>query len=293
MHEINIFYAYTPIADPDKFAAWQRHICGSLNLTGRILIATEGINGTLEGTQEALATYEHQMHQQDGSLGTFANCSDVWFKHSPGTGTAFPRLSVKVRPEIVTLGLGHADINPNNTTGTHISAQTLKAWLDAGEEVEIVDMRNDYEYAVGHFKNSKHVGLENFRDLPHKVGQLEELKHKKVLTVCTYGVRCEKASGYLREQGFEDVYQLEGGIGTYMKEYPGEDFLGSLYVFDGRILEQPTVPHEVVGHCSICKTETEHFTNCHVHDCHKKILVCPNCLATQTPFCSAACARTS
>lgn len=289
MQEIIIFYAYTRIADPAGFVRWQRAVCQELGLTGRILVAQEGINGTAEGTSEAIAEYERRMHAQDGSAGTFGNFSHVWFKHSPGTGNAFPSLKVKVRKEIVTLGLGDHNIDPNTKTGVHISAKILKSWVESGEDFEIIDMRNDYEYHVGHFKNSKHLQLENFRDLRERTKQLSPFKNKKVLTVCTYGVRCEKASGYLREQGFEEVYQLDGGIGTYMKEYPGEDFLGSLYVFDNRMLERPSTPHQVVGTCAVCQSKSENFTNCAVHDCHKKMIVCEGCLTHTTPYCSEAC----
>lgn len=279
VHEIIIFYRYTNVADPEGFMAWQKKIGAALGLSGRILIATEGINGTLEGKVEDLAEYERLMHLQDGSAGTFGNFSDVWFKHSPGTGTAFPKLKVKVRNEIVTLGLGEEDVDPNQVTGTHITPEELKNWITSGEEFEIIDMRNDYEYKVGHFRNSINPMMENFRDLSKVAPELEPLKEKKVLTVCTYGVRCEKASGYLKKKGFKDVYQLDGGIGTYMKAFPGEDFLGALYVFDDRITERFTDNYEVVGVCESCNEKSEHYSNCAFDDCHKKMIVCESCLA--------------
>ena len=288
--EIIIFYKYTEVADPIAFAAWQKETCLELELLGRILVAHEGINGTAEGTPEQIQAYERRMHAQDGSPGTFGNFHDLWFKHSPGTGHAFRSLKVKIRPEIVSLSLPHNDIDPRQTTGTHITPQTLKGWIESGVDFEIVDMRNDYEFKVGHFKNSIHPGLENFRDLQKALPSLEPLKQKKVLTVCTYGVRCEKASGYLMQQGFEEVYQLDGGIGTYMKQYPGEDFLGSLYVFDERMLEQESPTYEVVGVCETCGANTEHFTNCAFGDCHKKMLVCLSCLElTPSVYCNEVC----
>lgn len=288
--EIIIFYKYTDVADPAAFMAWQKATCLELGLLGRILVAHEGINGTAEGTSEHIKEYERRMHAQDGSSGTFGDFHDVWFKHSSGTGEAFRGLKVKVRREIVSLSLPENDVDPRKTTGTHITPQTLKEWIEKGEEFEIVDMRNDYEFKVGHFKNSIHPDLENFRDLQKALPSLEPLKHKKVLTVCTYGVRCEKASGYLVQQGFEEVYQLDGGIGTYMKTYPGEDFLGSLYVFDERILEQEAPNYEVVGVCEECRANTENFTNCAFGDCHKKMLVCLDCLAaTPSIYCNDAC----
>jgi UPF0176 protein len=159
------------------------------------------------------------MREEDGSATSHGNFSDLWFKHSPGTGNAFPKLKVKVRKEIVTLGLGEeGDIDPNEITGTHLKPEELKQWIDNGEDVTIIDMRNDYEYKVGHFAGSINPKLDNFRDLAVTLPKLEHLKDKKVLTVCTYGVRCEKASGFLKSKGFNDVYQLDGGIGSYMKK---------------------------------------------------------------------------
>jgi UPF0176 protein len=277
-HEIIIFYLYTHIADPAGCVAWHKKICTDLGLRGRFLIAHEGINGTAEGTPTMIKRYEEIMHAQDGHPGTWGDFSRAWFKHSPGTGDAFHSLKVKARKEIVSLDLGEDDIDPTVTTGTHITPEILKQWIDTGEDVTIVDMRNDYEYAVGHFRHSIHPGMENFRELPQLLPTVAHLKNKKVLAVCTYGVRCEKASGYLVQQGFTDVYQLEGGIGTYMKRYPGEDFLGSLYVFDGRMLEQDADEYEVVGTCHVCQSKSEHFINCAYAECHKKMIACEACV---------------
>lgn len=289
-YEIIIFYKYTKIADPAGFMRWHKKVCAPLGLVGRVLIAPEGINGTLEGKPEEISAYEKLMHAQDGGADTFGDFADVWFKHSPGTGNAFPKLKVKVRSEIVTLGLGQEDLDPNQLTGVHITPSELKQWIERGEDFEIIDMRNDYEYKVGHFKGSINPNLENFRDLPKAAPLLAPYKEKKVLAVCTYGVRCEKATGYLKKEGFKDVYQLEGGIGTYMKAYPGEDFLGSLFVFDDRMTERFTDVYEVVGTCVVCGTKSEHFTNCAVPDCHKKLIGCAVCVDREEGiYCSEAC----
>ncbi len=290
--EIIIFYKYTPIARPEELVRWMRAACEELSLRGRILIAPEGINGTAEGSSENILEFERRMHAESGGEGSLADFSDVWFKHSPGTGDAFAKLKIKLRPEIVTLGLGkEGDIDPNEMTGTHLKPDELKEWILRGEDFEIIDMRNDYEYKVGHFKGSINPQMENFRDLEAVTPELLSLKKKKVLTVCTYGVRCEKASGYLKTQGFEDVYQLDGGIGTYMKAFPGEDFLGSLYVFDRRITERFTDNYDVVGVCESCKAVSEHYGNCTFDDCHKKIILCESCEAKGPFFCADECAQ--
>lgn len=289
--EIIIFYKYTRVADPAGFVAWMRAMCEDVGVKGRMLIAHEGINGTVEGTPEQIAEYERRLHAQDGSEGTFGDFSDVWFKSSPGTGKAFPKLKVKVRKEIVTTGLPkEVDVDPNQVTGKHIEPEELKSWIENGVEFEIIDMRNDYEYAVGHFAGSHDSHMENFRDLAAVAPKFEHLKDKKVLTVCTYGVRCEKASGYLKQQGFQDVYQLHGGIGTYMKKYPGQDFVGSLYVFDDRMTEQFTDAYEVVGACVRCGTKSERYGNCAWGECHKQLIICDACAPdAKLIWCSEAC----
>ncbi len=276
--EIIIFYKYTRVSDVPGFVDWQKKTCEELNILGRILIAEEGINGTVEGSVAAIAEYERRMHALDGSVGMFGDFSDVWFKHSPGTGRAFRKLRVRIRQEIVGTGLSkESDIDPNVITGKHISAEELKGWIESGEEFEIIDMRNDYEYAVGHFAGSHDSKMNNFRDLQSAALDFEHLKTKKVLTVCTYGVRCEKASGFLKQNGFEDVYQLHGGIGTYMKQYPGQDFVGSLYVFDQRMTEQFTDSYPVVGVCVNCGAASERFGNCAWDECHKQLIICADC----------------
>jgi UPF0176 protein len=284
-YEILLFYKYTKIEHPEAFKAWQRAICTELGLTGRVLIAPEGINGTLEGTKESTKEYQRVMQTLDGTKSIIIEgetyslpiMSDVQFKHSEGTGSAFPKLKVKVRPEIVALKLGNEDLDPNEVTGQHITPKELRAWYENGEEFFVYDMRNDYEFKVGHFKNSINSGLENFRDLPEKVQEIEHLKGKKVLAVCTGGVRCEKATGFLKKKGFENVYQLEGGMHMYMQEYPGKDFLGALYTFDNRITMDFTKEREVVGRCEVCDTKNEVYSHCDNDPCHRRLLICDTC----------------
>jgi UPF0176 protein len=287
-NEIIIFYKYTPVADPEAFKAWTKNFTGQkYNLKGRIIIAAEGINGTLEGTTEDIAAYEEALRGCE-----FGDFGDVWFKHSPGTPdqSAFPKLWVRVRPEIVTLRLANTplgDVDPRVDTGTHIQPEELKSWFEKGEEFEIIDMRNSYEYDLGHFKNSVDPQTESFFDLPKVIDKLEPLKKKKVLTVCTYGVRCEKASAYLKQQGFTDVYQLHGGIGSYMKMYPGQDFDGSLYVFDNRLAERFTDDYSVVGTCYHCATPSETYVNCKNDSCHRHMIVCAECNKKTAGICGS------
>lgn len=264
-----LFYRYVTIENPVVLMERERAVCEVLGLTGRIIIAEEGINGTLEGATENIAKYK-------GHILADKRFKKLDIKETPGTGDLFPRLSIKVRPEIVTSNLDAA-IDPRKDTGVHLAPSELKKWFDAGEEFEIIDMRNDYEHAVGHFKNAHASGMQSFKDLPKVAERFSDIKDKKVITVCTGGVRCEKASAYLKAQGFKEVYQLHGGIHRYMEKYPGEDFLGTLYTFDGRTTMDFGGKREIIGKCVHCGAKTERFADCVVPACGHHFLACDNC----------------
>jgi UPF0176 protein len=287
-HEILLYYKYSTIKDPEKFAAEQRAFCEAHNLKGRIIVAEEGINGTIEGLIKDTKAYRKFLNAKKG----FAK---IHWKVSSGNGNAFPKLSVKVRPEIVSLSLEKSkdtDVDPRKTTGVHLKPEELRKWFDKGEKFTIIDMRNDYEHKVGHFKNSVLPPLRNFRDLPKLLPKLKKHAKEKVLTVCTGGVRCEKASGYLIKKGFKDVYQLDGGIVSYMEKYPGRDFKGSLYVFDGRVTMAFTDKREVIGVCEKCGAKTETYADCTNQDCRNQMLCCPDCIAADKAYCSIHCKTT-
>ena len=281
---IILFYKYVKIDDPEELKKSQVDLATKLNLKGRVILAEEGINATLEGTDENIEKYLEKFLADP----RFAN---THIKKSNGTGSAFPKLSVKVRPEIVSLHL-EEDIDPNEMTGKHLPPEELKQWYESGKEFYVVDMRNDYEYNVGRFKNSIMPKLQNFRDVPRVVGELENLKGKAVLTVCTGGVRCEKASGLLLREGFKDVYQLDGGIVSYIEKFPGEEFQGKLYVFDNRITMDfdPKDKHVVVGKCEKCGVFCERYVNCKNPECNKHFLCCESCSeGNGKSFCGEGC----
>jgi UPF0176 protein len=286
-HKIILFYKYVRIADPEMVRESQVKICERLGLKGRCIIAGEGINATYEGTAENIKKYITELEEDD----RFRN---IHFKISHGTGEAFPKLSIKVRKEIVSLQLGFCDIDPNQVTGKRLKPEELHRWIKDKKEFYIVDMRNAYEHKVGHFEGSILPPMENFRDLPKIVAQLAHLKEKIVLTVCTGGVRCEKASGFLISQGFKDVYQLDGGIVSYMEKYPNEDFKGKLYVFDGRVTmgfytDDPK--HETIGKCDYCNAPTENYINCANVACHRHFIACVGCVLKNNGqvFCPGGC----
>lgn len=274
-YTILLFYKYTSIRNPEKLRDEQKILWEKLGLKGRMIIAKEGINATLEGTTQNTEKYITD-------LLSHTNFANIHIKKSAGTGNAFPKLSIKVRPEIVAGHLAEKDINPRKITGKYLQAEELHEWFKKKKEFYIVDMRNDFEQAVGMFRNSLKSGMGYFRDLPKVLDSLEKVKNKTILTVCTGGVRCEKASGFLVANGFSDVYQLYGGIVTYMEKYPGEDFLGSLYVFDNRLVmgfNMDDPKREIIGTCVVCKKPSEHFINCKNDFCHRHFIVCLDCLS--------------
>jgi UPF0176 protein len=289
-YEILLYYEYTTIRNPEKMRDEQRILCERLGLTGRIIVAEEGINGTLEGLKENTQKYIDALSKKRGF-------SNIHWKRSVGTGTAFPKLSVKVRREIVSLHLSKkSDIDPRKMTGTHLSPDLLHSWYERGEKFTVIDMRNEYEHKVGAFEGSICPPMKNFRDLPKILPKLKKYKNQKVLTVCTGGVRCEKASGYLIKKGFKDVYQLDGGIVSYMEKYPGLDFKGSLYVFDGRVtmaFDPMTGRREIIGRCEKCDLFTEHYEDCGNDFCHRQMLICDSCveMGGGRVFCSKKCER--
>jgi UPF0176 protein len=284
-YQILLFYKYVPIGNPIHEMREQKRLCESLGLKGRIILASEGINGTVEGEVSKTEEYIKEMSKDK-------RFKDVHWKKSEGNGNAFPKLSVKVREEIVSMHLHENDIKPWSVTGKYLEPEQLHEWFQNKKEFFIVDMRNDYEQKAGYFEGSVLPPLTNYRDLPKILPQLESLKDKTVLTVCTGGVRCEKASGFLVANGFSDVYQLKGGIVSYMEKYPNEHFKGKLYVFDGRVLMGFNInspQHEVVGRCERCLEKSENYINCDTVGCHRHFILCQNCISLTGKICPNGC----
>lgn len=274
MFTVILFYKFIDVSDPAALAQAHKEKCRELGLTGRMFVAEEGINATLEGTQEAIDAYKK-------FLVSDPRFADILVKESSGTGSAFPKLTVKVRNEVVTLGAGRFDVEKE--TAPRLPAEELQKWYEHGEDFVVLDLRNDYEIASGKFDKTIDPGLQNFRDLPKKIPELAHLKHKKVVTVCTGGIRCEKATCLLQREGFSNVYQLKDGIHTYMKQFPGKHFKGTLFVFDNRMVTDVVPPtevagkKEVVGRCVYCTVPTEHYCSDDSVRPSRKILCCESC----------------
>lgn len=283
--QVLLYYKYVSIDNPEQVRDDQRLLCQFLTIKGRIIIAKEGINGTIEGLHADTENYIKQMEKSIYFKG-------ITYKKSIGTGQSFSKLSVRFRPEIVTTGI--LELNPNSRTGTYITAQELHRWFVEKKEFYIVDMRNEYEYASGHFDNFVPSGLKNFFQLREVLPRLAHLKNKTIITVCTGGIRCEKASGFLVENGFKDVYQLKDGIQTYMQMYPNQHFKGKLYVFDKRLTigfntDDPS--HEIVGTCRHCQKKCDTYVNCEYYICHRHYICCGDCIDKETgfAFCDSVC----
>lgn len=266
-YQVLLYYNYVEIEDPESYAMEHLEFCNNLGLKGRILVAREGINGTVSGTIEQTEKYMEAMHQDP-------RFSNMVFKIDPHDGHAFKKMHVRPRKELVTLRL-EDDIDPKKTTGEYLSPQAFYEAMQE-EDTVILDARNDYEYDVGHFRGAIRPDIETFRELPEWVQKNKHLlEGKKVLTYCTGGIRCEKFSGWLVKEGFEDVAQLHGGIVTYGKDpnVKGELWDGKCYVFDERL----TVPinrkeHVVVGKDYFDGQPCERYVNCANPECNKQIL---------------------
>ena len=283
MYQVLLFYKYITILDPHMLMRDLRALCEKYELKGRILIAEEGINGTIEGLTGATLQFATEFMQDE-------RFADVRIKRSVGTGQSFPKLMVKVKEEIVRTKFSQAEADPRVQTAPRLKPEDLHEWYENGKDFVVVDMRNSYEYISGHFTNAIDPGLENSRDLPEAIKALEPLKDKTVVTVCTGGVRCEKMSAYLMSKGFNDVYQLEDGIHAYMEKYPGKDFLGTLYTFDQRLtMDFGGAEREVIGSCKLCKAKTEQYVNCMNDSCHLHFLACVDCAPLKQVYCSSEC----
>ena len=268
-----LFYKFLNIKNPEKLKIQQRKIAERFSLQGRMLIAPEGVNATFEGTAKNIKGYIKQLRKS-------AMFKNVVFKESAGNGKAFTKLMVKTRPETVTLGVG--DLNVKKNTSKMVTATQLQKMYDKNEDFVVLDLRNDYEIQAGYFEKTVNPKMRFFRELPEKIKELQHLKKKKVITVCTGDIRCEKVTCLLKKEGFENIYQLKDGIHTYMKKYPGKRFKGTLFVFDNRmttpVVDSPN--REVVSRCRYCAKKCETFYNDDSFRPSRKIVCCDSCFLT-------------
>ncbi len=280
MQKIILYYKFTPISDPEAVRLWQRALCEKLNLKGRILIASHGINGTLGGNISDLKAYVKETKN-------YTAFKNITFKWSEGGRGNFPKLAVKVRPEIVTFGVADSikvDDKGIINAGKHLKPKQVHQLVkDRGKDVVFFDGRNAYEAAVGKFKDAVVTDVRHTRDFTKALEdpKYDAIKSKPVVTYCTGGIRCEVLSMLMKKQGFKEVYQIDGGITKYGEEF-GDDGLweGSLYIFDGRMGTKFSDRAEDIGTCTHCRSKTSNYENCADKACNDLILICETCKST-------------
>lgn len=263
-----LYYKFVEVEDPDFEALQHKLVCAGIGLMGRIIIAHEGINGTVAGTSAQLKKYVEYMNSHPAF-------SDIDFKRSYAGKMPFGKLIVKSRDEIVTLGR-EVDISK---TGKYIKPEEFHELLENNADVAVVDMRNNYEYEVGRFVGAVQPNTTKFYELPKKVENLKIDKNKKVVSYCTGGIRCEKATVLLREAGYKDVYQLKGGIVKYLEAYPDGYFKGKNFVFDDRMVTNANTPsgQAVLTKCQHCDQPNDRYLDCTETKCHALFLCCKDC----------------
>jgi UPF0176 protein len=278
-----LYYCYAHIENAEQFAQEHLNFCKSLGLVGRIIVAAEGLNGTVSGTEAQCEAYMKHVLADS----RFAKTD---FKIDEVNEPSFVKMHVRCKSEIVHSGLRDPNvIDPNKQTGIHLEPKDFMEMKDR-DDVVILDVRSNYEHNVGRFKNAITLDIENFRDFPAKINELAQYKDKKILTYCTGGIKCEKASALLLKEGFNEVYQLHGGIIKYGKEAGGKDFEGKCYVFDNRItVDVNQVNPSVVSTCHNCGKQTDKMINCANPECNEHFTQCDECGWETQGCCSTHC----
>lgn len=287
MQKILLYYKFTPVKDPEAIRLWQRALCEQLNVKGRILIAEHGINGTVGGDIDDLKKYVKATKQY--FKGTV-------FKWSEGSRDDFPKLSIRVRSEIVGFGApSEVEVNERGVVGggVHLKPEQVHELVkERGDDVVFFDGRNAIEAEVGKFKNAVVPNTSTSKDFIAELesDKYDDIKNKPVVTYCTGGVRCEVISAMMKKRGFTEVYQIDGGIVKYGETYKDDGLWeGKLYVFDRRMVTQFSDKAKDIGHCIHCDARTSNFINCANMACNNLVLVCNECAAKNTT-CSDSCA---
>lgn len=290
MQKIILYYKFAPLSDPEAIRLWQRTLCERYNLRGRILISKHGINGTVGGDIADVKAYVKATKEYEPFKHTM-------FKWSDGKREDFPKLSIKVRDEIVAFDAAdELEVSDSGVVGggMHLKPEEVhKLVEERGDDVVFFDGRNAYEAAVGKFKNAIVPDVRTSRDFKKELEdpKYDEIKDKPVVTYCTGGIRCEILSSMMKKRGFKEVYQIDGGIVKYGEQY-GDDGLweGSLYVFDDRMGVKFSDKAKDIGECVHCQAKTSNYENCALKSCNKLVLICDNC-KTNMEVCSESCQR--
>lgn len=261
MQKIILYYKFVPIKDPEMTMHWQRELCGRLELKGRILISPHGINGTLGGEIENLLLYRRAMSDTK----EFKN---IVYKWSEGGAEHFPKLKVKVKPEIVAFDAADEIVVSEKgieNGGKHLKPAALHKLIEEkGDDVIFYDGRNMYEAQIGRFKNTVIPKTVTSRDFKKDIeeGEISKYKDKPIVSYCTGGIRCEILSAMMKNRGYKEVYQMDGGIVKYGEKY-GDDGLweGKLFVFDDRMQMGFSDKAKDIAECEYCGNKTSHQVN--------------------------------
>ncbi|MGB8702020.1 MAG: rhodanese-related sulfurtransferase [Thermosynechococcaceae cyanobacterium] len=269
------FYQFVSFADYADFREPLRDICQTQNIKGTILLAPEGLNGTIAGSRAGIDTVLSfiRSHPCFGALEAKKSAAKTW---------PFDRMKVRLKREIVTLG--QPEVNPCDRTGIYVDPQDWNA-LITDPTVTVIDTRNDYEVAIGTFQGAQNPHTQSFRHFPDYVAQnLDPAHHSKVAMFCTGGIRCEKATAYLLQQGFAEVYHLKGGILKYLETIEEADSLwqGECFIFDERV----AIGHGLKeGHYALCR-DCGHPVPMIAQASNTDGMegICPSCLDRPIPF---------
>lgn len=279
---ILLFYKYVPIEYPKQIQKWLAQLCANFGFKGRILIGTEGINATLGGTVEHIERFKEIMsaHPLFGGID---------FKESTGSADDFPRMQIKIRTEIVTLGIAPAELSATDG-GAHLTPAQAHALISKKpDDLVILDARNKVEWMVGAFEGAIKPDIDNFREFPHYVlSNASAFDNKTVVMYCTGGIRCERASAFVKKHtNAQEVYQISGGIHRYAEQFPNGYFRGKNYVFDGRVAVR--VNDDILAQCQLCQKPCDDYVNCRNAKCNKHFVCCGTCVSAYETTCSTQC----
>ena len=276
---ILLYYCFTPIADPTAVVLWQRALCEQLGLTGRIIVSRHGINGTVGGSLASCKQYVRRTRE-------FPGFKKMEFKWSAGGAEDFPRLSVKAREEIVSFGApDELQVDENGVVGggTHLKPEEVnKLVAERGDDVVFFDGRNAMEAQIGKFRDAVVPDVQTTHDFIAELesGKYDHLKDKPIVSYCTGGIRCEVLSVLMKNRGFDEVYQIDGGIVRYGEKFGDKGLWeGSLYVFDKRMHMEFSEDAAQLGQCRACGAGTNQFHNCVNEQCREQTLLCEECAA--------------
>lgn len=281
-YKVILFYKYIEIENPAEIVGQHLNWCLENDIKGRVFFAKEGVNGTVSGTVENIEKYKKH-------ITGFPGLEDIWFKEDYADVHTFKKMHVRLKHQIVNGDL--TDVSLTNG-GKRISPEELLKFYEDKKDFVIVDTRNWYESKIGKFQNAITPPMKNFREWKKVVDEdLKNYKDKTVVTYCTGGIRCEKASAYMVERGFKDVYQLDGGIFNYIKQFPDTHWQGGMFVFDERRVVNPNSKKELkhIAKCHFCGKTTSYYINCHNLDCDRIIVSCHECKVENDYCCSDEC----